>query len=326
MALFSVLSCQKGTDVTKEACGQMTFSRITDLQLDTIRHSSFVDFFPIGDSSYVLTDGASIYKADNTGRIVKWVNNQGHGKGEYLKIGKLYSDGRNIYAWCSGSLQLYKYDLDLNFISVYSGLHHAIAKFVVSDDDTAYFLLSGGSNEVVATLTLRQNGKASFSDCYTSEDKALLFNAVSGGITIFDNQARYVKPSEMRVYSVGNGDPWTFADEDFYVSPMVEALETMPQEKVLDYLLSNSVCTGLYADDNHLWLTTETGAISQDKAGMLTYGDRSLNLYKINKSGKLVSSYMYNYPQNAVGYVIYKNCIHLLVGDGDSYKIKQCPL
>lgn len=324
--LVAVHACKEGTKVNKENRGEMCFQKTIDLQLDTVLHSSIIDFLPVGDSSYILTDGIGIYRISDTGRITKRVCNQGHAKGEYLKIGKLYSNGKNIYAWCSSSLQLYKYDMNLNFEEVYSGLHHAIAKFTVSSRDTAYFLLSGGSDEVVATLPLTQGGKASYGDSYTNEDKALLFNAASGGIAVLGDQVKYVKPSEMRVCNVGNSDRRLYEDEDFHVSPITDKLATLPQDKVLNYVLSNSTCTGLYADGNCLWLIAETGPVLWDQDGSLVYDDRKLNFYKIDHKGNLLASCMFCYPTNAVAYSVCQNCVHLLFDEGGSYRIKVQPL
>lgn len=109
-------ACGRKTSVEKTVCGDMTYDRTVVLQVDTLLYSQIADFVPIGTSAYVLTDGVSIYKTDSTGAVTCWVSSQGHGNKEYIKVGKLYSDGRYIYAWCDMSLNLYKYDLSLNFI------------------------------------------------------------------------------------------------------------------------------------------------------------------------------------------------------------------
>lgn len=321
MTLFQ--SCRNHYDVEKQYYGEMTFSKTIKLQLDTLLHSQIIEFIPVGESSYVLTDGACIYKTDSTGSIVKRINKQGHGKEEYLKISKLFSNGHNIYAWCAMSVCLYKYDMDLNFIDKYQGLSHAIAKFVVTDTDTAYFLLSGGFDETIGVLPLKQNAPSSYDGCYDNEDKALLFNGISGGIAIFENHIKYVKPSHMEVCMVGNDDTWIFEDKDFSVKPTYGNLVDWTDSDILNYILSNSTCSGLYSEDNNLWLITETGSILQNEDETLSYASRYLNIHKINKLGEIISSRMYNYPINAVNYVVYKKHLHLLCIEGESYIIKQ---
>ena len=249
-AIVLIQSCQKPYRVEKKECGEMTFSKIINLQVDSLLHSQIREFFPIGDNSYILTDGARVYKTDSTGAVVKVINNQGHGKGEYLKICNLFSNGHNIYIWCGMSCQLYKYDMELNYIDKYDGLHHAIQKFVVTDNDTAYFLLAGGFDETIGILPLKKNSVSSYSGCYNNEDNALLINFNSGGITLFNNQIRYVKPSEMEVWTVGKDKTWLFDDDEYYVAPVAGQLNTRTDEDILNYILQNSKCSGLFADVN----------------------------------------------------------------------------
>lgn len=299
----------------------MPFSQIVNLQFDSLLYSQIVDFYPIADSSYIMTDGACIYRTDHTGVVRKVINNQGHGGKEYLRIGRLYSDGKFIYAWCEMSLFLYKYDMNLNYIDKFEGPKHAVSKFVVKGD-TAYLLLAGGQDEVVGVLPLAHGEAPSLYGCYTNEDKALLVNRVSGGITVYDDQIYYVKPSEMKIYTGGVIAKWTYEDKDFLVAPVIGRTLSRTPDEMLNYILANSTCSGLYTTGKHLWLITETGSI---KLGKKEESQRYLNLFNINKDGKIVSSFMYNHP-GASKYLVHDDFFHCLFDNGDSYVIKLCPI
>lgn len=321
--LTLISSCQHRPVIDKRSCGNIAFEKVTNLQLDSLEHSQIIEFIPIGENSYVLTDGIRIFKTDSAGAVMKYINKQGHGKDEYIKIGKLFSNGHNIYAWCGGSSQLFKYDMDLNYICKYQGLHHTIRKFVVSENKTAYFLLDGGFDETIGVLSLGNDHQQPYLDCYSNEDNALLLNGISGGITIFNDKIKYVKPSKMEIYDVGNSEVLAFEDKDFLVSPLYIKQENRSSEEMLQYILSNSICSGLYGDADDLWLITETGSISQDSEGTLAYNDRFLNLHKINNNGEVIASSMYQYPVNTVNYSIFKNELHILFMEEESYKIKR---
>ena len=320
-----LLACGKKIVAEKEECGEMTFSQSVVLQVDTLLYSQIADIVPIGSSSYVLTDGASIYETDSTGTVIRKVSNQGHGNKEYIQIGKLYSDGQYIYAWCAMSLNLYKYDMDLNFIDKYQGPNCAVCRMAVLNGDTVYFQLTGGSDQAVCAAPLNHNGKMRREGCYTVEDKALLFNSISGGLACFDGRTMYVRPSEMTVCTVGSGEAWTYEDKDFVVNPVTKSLDARPPKEALDYLLPNSTCSGLYADGDFLWLITETGSFGMGQDGQMSSDGRFLNLYKINKEGNLVSSYKYNYPKG-IRYAISGGRLHVLVYDGSTYVVKQLEL
>ena len=317
------LGCQSHYKVTKQEIGEMNFSKTITLKLDTLLCSQIKDFYPIDEFSYIFTDGSCIYKTDSLGIVTKMINNQGHGKKEYLQIGNLFSDGQYVYAWCEMSLNLYKYDMDLNFIEKFQGPNHAIKKFVVTNNDTAYFLLSGGFDEAIGILPLKQKGSPLYRGCYSSEDKALLINSISGGITIYNNQVMYVKPAEMAIWTVGKEDTWLFEDNDFIVRPVTGRPNTRSHQEMLDYILANGTCSGLYADGNDLWLITETGPILKKKNGKLSHDKRFLNLHKINNIGEPTLSYMYNYPRKSYEYLIHNKKLHLLFNDENTYTIKQ---
>ena len=321
-----ILACQSHYNIAKQEVGEMKFSKTINLKLDSLLCSQIKDFFPISESSYVFTDGNCIYKTDSTGLVTKMINNQGHGEKEYIQIGNLYSDGQYVYAWCEMSLYLYKYDMSLNFIEKFKGPNHAIKKFVVTDNDTAYFLLSGGFDEAIGILPLQQKSTPLYRGCYSNEDKALLINSISGGITVYDNQIMYVKPSEMTIWTVGKENAWLFEDKDFIVSPCVGKPNMRTHQEMLDYILSNCTCSGLYADGNDLWLITETGPILKKNNGKLSHDKRFLNLHKINNVGEATLSYMYNYPCNSYEYLICNNKLHLLFNDDNTYTIKQLKL
>lgn len=321
--LTLIPSCQNRSEIDKKNNGNIVFEKVTNLQLDTLEHAQIIEFIPIGEDSYVLTDGIRIFKTDSTGAVVKHINKQGHGKDEYLKIEKLFSNGHNIYAWCGGSLQLYKYDMDLNHICKYQGIHHAIRKFVVSENNTAYFLLSGGFDEVIGVLSLENDNLQPYLDSYSNEDNALLLNGISGGITIFNDKIKYVKPSKMEIHDVDHSEVLAIDDKDFFVSPLYIKQENRSSEEMLQYILSNSICSGLFGDADRLWLITETGFISQNSEGTLAYNDRFLNLHKIDNDGQVVFSSMYQYPVNAVNYSIFKNVLHILFMEEESYNIKR---
>lgn len=308
------LSCSTKQSIDKKESGDMAYSKIISLKFDTLLFSQIVDFYPIGNSSYLLTDGACIYKTDSTGAIIKKINDQGHAKNEYIKIGKIFSDGKNIYAWCTMSLYLYKYDMDLNFMDKYKGPNHAITKFTVSKNDTAYFLLSGGCDEEIGILPLNHNAQPSYFGCYTNEDKALLTNSISGGITVYNNQLKYVKPSEITVCNVNYTKPWTYYDKDFFVHPIKGDLFSYEREEILNYILTNSICSGLYSDDEYLWLITETGTYDYEENGIVSSKKRFLNLHKIDKDGKILSSHKYNHP-GGFCYLVHEKNIHILFYD-----------
>lgn len=315
-------ACGRKTSVEKTVCGNMTYDRTVVLQVDTLLYSQIADFVPIGTSAYVLTDGVSIYKTDSTGAVTCWVSSQGHGNKEYIKVGKLYSDGRYIYAWCDMSLNLYEYDLSLNFIDKYQGPGCAVSRMVVQNGDTAYFQLAGGGDEAVCAVPLKPNGRARREGCYTVEDKALLFNSVSGGLTCCDNRVLYVRPSELAIHRVGTEQAWEYEDKDFVVTPVTKSLDSRSPQEALDYLLANSTCSGLYADGDYLWLIAETGFYAMGKDGQMSSDSRYLNLYKISKDGSLISSWRYNSPKG-IRYAIAGGRLHVLVYDGSTYVVKQ---
>lgn len=315
-------ACGRKVAVEKIDGGELTYNRTVTLQVDTLLYSQIADIVPVGSSSYVLTDGISIYKTDSTGAVTCKVSSQGHGGSEYIQIGKLYSDGQYIYAWCAMSLNLYKYDMNLNFIEKYQGPGCAVCRMAVFGGDSVCYQLSGGSNEAIGVAPLRPNSKMRREGCYTVEDKALLFNSVSGGITCYDNKVLYVRPSEMTICAEGTGETWEFDDKDFVVNPVTKSLTSRSPQEAMEYLLSNSTCSGLYADGDFLWLITETGFFRMSKDGEMSSDDRHLNLYKINKDGDLMSSYRYSYPKG-IRYAISGGRLHVLVYDGSTYVVKQ---
>lgn len=322
LACLTFQACDKKNIAEKKECGDMTFSQMTVLQVDTLLYSQIADFVPIDSSSYVLTDGVSICITDSMGVVSHRISSQGHGHKEYIKIGKLFSDGRNIYAWCDMSLHLYKYDMSLNFIDKYQGPDCAVRRMAVLDGKTACYQLSGGTDEVVCIMPLSPNTKMRREGCYTFEDKALLFNSVSGGIACYDKRMMYVCPSEMTIYTADSGERWEYEDKDFLVNPVTNSLESQSQEETLDYLLKNSTCSGLYADGDYLWLITETGFLELGKDGQLHSDNRFLNVYKIGKDGSLLSSYKYNYPKG-IRYTIGDGYLHVLIYDGSTYTVKR---
>lgn len=324
MLVFMILfhACNNRYCIYKQECGDMSFEKTINLQLDTLLCSQIADFYPIDKSSFVLTDGACIYKTDSTGTVIEKINDQGHGKKEYIRIGKLFSDGQYIYAWCEMSLYLYKYDLDLNYIDKFQGPNHAITKFVVAGNDTAYFLLSGGFDESIGILPLKHKETVSYVGCYTNEDKALLVNSISGGIAVYDNSIKYVKPSEMEIWTVEDDATWLYDDKDFLVNSVTGDIYSRSHEEMLDYILNNSICSGLYGCGANLWLITETGSLKAKDSNQLSNDNRYFNIFKINKKGEVVLSKKYNYP-GGFKYLIKDNCVSMLFYDGNYYTIKQ---
>lgn len=318
-------SCHGSAEVEKQECGQVTIVNTIHFNLDTLLSSQIKDFCLLGDSTFVLTDGASIYKANRSGEIVKRINTQGHGRKEYLSIGNLFSDGNYLYAWCVMSLQLYKYDRELNYIEQYKGPTHAIAKFIVTESDSAYFLLSGGYDEVLCSMPLKDNANPQYSGCYTFEDKALLFNGRSGGLAAFGGQVYYVKPAEMTILNAGNDNAWTYSDKEFCVEAARGNLTEWNPDDRIHYIFSNSTCTGLYADVENLWLTTETGSLQLEEDGRLKLGTRFLNVFKIDDRGNVVSSCKYDLPMG-IAHKIFNGCLYLLAHEEFSCRIDCCPL
>lgn len=322
VAFVLLHACDSHNKIEKENAGEMIFSKTIRLQLDSLLNSDIKAFYPLYNDGYVLTDGTCIYKLDSVGNLTKRIHDQGHAKKEYLKIGNLFSDGKYIYAWCEVSFFLYKYDMDLNYIDKFQGPNRAIKQFVVANNDTAYFLLTGGFDETISVVPLNHNSKPKYCECYTNEDKALLRNSASGGITIMKGRIKYVRPSSMNILTLNDDVTWALDDKDFKVKPIGGNLQERSHKEMWEYILSNSTCTGLYSNGEHLWLITETGAFSTDSNGVLSIGNRHFNIFKINESGDVISSTMYNYPQ--IGkYLIQGDCLYSLLFDGSSYKIQQ---
>ena len=283
------------------------------------------DFSMLTDTTFILSNNSRIYLYNINGEQIQTIGLQGRALGEYISANKLYISDNYIYVWCAMSLKLIVYDKNGDFIKEYNGFDSSITRFVVLNDKTVYFYGNGDQKHIKIYDLTNKKYISQFGN-YSDADRLLLFNSLTAGICINNNEVLYLEPSKLIVSSILDTikkDIFNIIDPDFKVDVDVDAEELMapPYIKAIEYTQNNSTVTGIHSFNNKIYLVVETGTTKFDPTNkIMDFTKRKVNVFKIDSQYNPIEKIVYDYPLDMaiIKYGFYKNDIFILSIDNDN--------
>lgn len=305
IAVIIATSCRNDNHETfapQKNKAEMTKTDTIRFQIpDSILLGEVKDFAIMHDASFLFTDGKSILHSTPDGEFDYFVCKQGHGKNEYIEIGKLQTSEKYIYVWCDRTTRLIRYNLDMTESTKYDQINSAISSFIVCGDTIAYFYLNGESDDIVVSLSLKEETPVNYYGKKSDEDKCLQLLSQVGSLGTFDGDIIYSSPSRMVIHFIGKEKDVEFIDKDFQVKKISKEDYNKREPRLFfNYISNNSTIVSLSGTKDCLYMLTETGKYVMNKDRM-DFNERNLNLFKLNIDGNS-EAFQYPIPSDALMY------------------------
>ena len=287
------------------------------------------DFEILTDSTFILANSSRIYIYNTSGQQIKTIGRYGKGPGEYLNAMHLFISDNYIYVWCDPS-KLIVYEKDGTFVREHNKFHSAIRKFVVTNDNMAYFY--GIKDKIITSYDLVKDEYISEFDDRSDADELLFAASGRGAVCEYNNEVLYAAPSRLLVSSIVDNakkDLFEIIDSDFHVELDVNISQIMvpPFTKLGEYLESNSWMIGIHSFDDNIYIAVENGEITD--SDIISFSERKISIFKIDDEYNPVVKIVSDYPDNGIirSCSYYKNYIYFLLYNlDDSVQISRIKL
>ena len=320
LLLLFLCSCHHRNEVRRIDCqdAELILSKTIVLEDENERPMGQIkDFVVLEDMSVLCTDGFSVYRFDAEGRLKQRFGERGHATSEYVQLGNLYVTDRFFYAWDDMSLCLLQYTREGEFVAKYPGRHTSIRRFCVMGDSLACYYLAGkGGNQLLA-MSLASDSVVYEIDPLSNEDLCLLSYVNSGGLAINQDTLYYLHPSEITLKKMDDVTPRTVAvyeDKGFHT--MRQKTPPRGAQDLIDYVLDNSVVSGLSVDNGRFCITTETGVFGRE-GGVEGCAQRRLNVIMLDENFNIKQALRFSYPIGMTHYKMYYGRLCAICSDGE---------
>ena len=145
---------------------------------------------------------------------------------------------------------------------------------------------------------------------YNDADELLFFNGLTEGISDFNNEIIFSKPSSFSIYKANHQGVsliYNIRDDKYIIDNKVDAKKLMqpPYDSAIQYTDDNSTIVGVSTHDNHIFVAAENKDISSEHKLI----KKHIAIYKIDTLARKCSRKILKYPKNTVitRYCLYKN-------------------
>lgn len=320
LLLLILCSCHHRKEVRRIECqdAELVLTKTVVLEDENDRLIGQIkDFVVLNDTTVLCTDGFSVFRYGTDGQLRQRFGERGHATSEYVQLGHLYVTDRYIYAWDEMSLCLLQYTREGEFVAKYPGRQAGINRFCVMGDSLACYYLAGKGGKQLLAVSLSSDSVLYETDPISNEDLCLLSYVNGGGMAIYRDTLYYLHPSEIALKKMDGASPQTVAvyeDKSFRITRQ----KTLPQgaQDLFDYILDNSVVSGLFVDNGRLCLTTETGVFGRE-GGEEGYAQRRLNVIILDEEFNVSRALRFGYPIGITQYRIFNGHLFAIGSDGE---------
>ena len=308
------------------------------LSEDSILLGNITDFTLLNDTSFVVADGKGAYLYHISGLLKKQFGHAGQARGEMISPNHVFATSNFVYVWCSTSMKVLVFDHEANFKDEFPRFERSAKKiFVDSNDEVLYLYTSGifnkNSNKVDDVITIyrmKENSSIKIGE-RSSEDEVISIVNNSGGLFAGTNHLIYLHPGNLVIhdFDLHSGKTVCYKIEDN--SFQTEKINAPPGEivnnhnRLIEYMLTNSILKGLYKHNNQYILVAEIGLFDYDmqKRRIESDKNRKIKLYLLDASFQAICTILYDYVASP-NYVYYSGALYFLTVnlDGDNQEIK----
>ena len=282
-----------------------------------------INSFNFIDSNHFIISTISpdpaLFIYNSQGIQEKKINRLGRGPGEYIEPAIVHVFNNHIYIWCSKQLKLIKLDLKGRFIEEYKNFKKAIKDFSIWNENLIFYI-AGGFNEALLEIHhIHQRNNIDYIGKPSNEHLVLNLTERSGGLILVNDSLYYTSADALHIYctNIKNTTHNTssyFKDTEFIVNKLnldANILVNNERDKVIDYLLSNSIITNLFYANNYLIIQSEVGK-SKIIDKRIDHSQRYLKYYIFDSGKNYLYSVkeLYNPNYNIQRYANYDNKLY----------------
>ena len=320
LLLLILCSCYHRKEVRRIECqdAELVLTKTVVLEDENDRLIGQIkDCVVLNDTTVLCTDGFSVFRYGTDGQLRQRFGERGHATSEYVQLGHLYVTDRYIYAWDEMSLCLLQYTREGEFVAKYPGRQAGINRFCVMGDSLACYYLAGKGGKQLLAVSLSSDSVLYETDPLSNEDLCLLSYVNGGGMAIYRDTLYYLHPSEITLKKMDDVTPRTVAvyeDKGFHT--MRQKTPPRGAQDLIDYVLDNSVVSGLSVDNGRFCITTETGVFGRE-GGVEGCAQRRLNVIMLDENFNIKQALRFSYPIGMTHYKMYYGRLCAICSDGE---------
>lgn len=315
------------------------FKKVMDNDNNIVIAALNEDFHPIGEiasfnmineDKFVVSmiNPSSVIIYDLQGNQVKKISRTGRGPFEYTEPSIVRTYDNKIYVWCRQQLKLIIYDEYGTPIREHNEFERAITDFIPSRNQISYMISGGYKGSVIETYDLNKKSIVSKHGTPTEEHILLNLAACSGGLSAYDENLIYATTDQLNINVVNintqnHVETIRFYDQDFIIERINGSASDMingNRNDALEYLLNNSLITGLFTTDKFIVLMAEVGTFTFDSQ-IRDNSQRFNSFYILDKDFALqqVSVYSHDFRNNNCLFDADARNIYYLQLSGDAH-------
>lgn len=222
----------------------------------------------------------------------------------------------HIYIWCSKQLKLIKLDLEGRFVEEYKDLKKAIKNSSIWNDNLIFYIAGGFNEALIEIHHIHQQNNIDYIGKPSNEHLILNLTERAGRLILVNDSLYYTSTDTLHIYctnrkNITHNTSSYFKDTEFIINKLnsdANILMNNEREKVIDYLLNNSIITNLFYANDYLIIQSKVGkAKIIDKR--INYSQRYLKHYVFDSSQNYLYSVkeLYNPNYNIQRYANYGN-------------------
>lgn len=316
--------CCKRTDnnnviLLSDINSNITYDSICILKENIDMLGNICSFSFIDSNHFVISTTSpdpSLFIYNCQGIQEKKIKRFGRGPGEYIEPAIIHVFNNYIYIWCSKQLKLIKLDLKGRFIEEYKDLKKAIKDFSIQNENIIFYVAGGFDEALIEIHHIRQRNNIDYIGKPSNEHLVLNLTERAGGLVLIDDSIYYTSTDALNIYCTNikntkHNTEFCFKDTEFCVHELntdANILMNNERNKVIDYLLNNSIIKNLFYVNNHLIIQSEIGKSKIAKKG-IDHSQRYIKYYIFNLNKEYLYSVkeLYNPEYNMQRYANYGN-------------------
>jgi hypothetical protein len=247
----------------------------------------------IDEDNFVVStvNPSSIFIYNINGEQIREINKVGSGTNEYITPSVVRVYDNKIYVWCSMQLKLIVYDLMGNALNEYIFFDKSINHFIPFKSHVVMYFTGGYRNKFIKVYDLKEGKMVYETGAVTNEHIMLTLKDISGGIAVSNSDIYYCSPDKISIGLINtinftNSHIVDVKDKEFRVNPVVEEplnIINGDRNSAVDYLLNNSIVTGVFSTERFLVIKAEVGKYIKQKDHHLDISNRHNKFYVFDK-------------------------------------------
>lgn len=237
-----------------------------DLRENLVQYGDIQNIMGLSDTSFIVSDGINVLECSFQGNQIRKFGGVGKSRKEYIHAGDIYTTQKYVYVWCDATLRLKQYFHDGTFKNEYTGVTNAIHDFAVLNDSLVAYYLVGSGDKITCIKPLNKSKENEYWGQVSNEDIMLYFHPNSGGLAFIDNNLYFSPASRFELHEIDTEtkkeNVWKIPYSDF----MCQHIDKNPRnesgdfdiKKTYDYIVSNSLTTGIYPANKSVCVIAET--------------------------------------------------------------------